>query len=171
MKRRVVVTGLGAVSPLGTSVSQTWENAIAGKSGIGPITRFDASPFASRIAGEIKNFDPLQYVDKKVRRYDPFAIYALAAQMAMEDASLTIGPDIAERIGIMIGSGMGGALTIEKESGTSQLWSPQNITVCHSGHYSKSGFRACFHAFRRQGPHQLFCNRLCLRDNSHRRCL
>jgi 3-oxoacyl-[acyl-carrier-protein] synthase II len=65
MKRRVVVTGLGAVSPLGTSVSQTWENAIAGKSGIGPITRFDASPFASRIAGEIKNFAPLQYVDKK----------------------------------------------------------------------------------------------------------
>jgi len=117
MKRRVVVTGLGAVSPLGTSVSQTWENAIAGKSGIGPITLFDASPFASRIAGEIKNFDPLQYVDKKeVRRYDPFAIYALAAtQMAMEDASLTIGPDIAERIGVMIGSGMGGALTIEKE--------------------------------------------------------
>jgi 3-oxoacyl-[acyl-carrier-protein] synthase II len=94
-----------------------WENAIAGKSGIGPITRFDAAPFASRIAGEIKNFDPLQYVDKKeVRRYDNFAIYALAAtKMAMEDAALTISPDIAERVGVIIGSGMGGALTIEEE--------------------------------------------------------
>ncbi len=117
MKRRVVVTGLGALTPLGNSVSESWAGAIAGKSGIGPITRFDASAFSSRIAGEIKNFDPLQYVDKKeVRRYDNFAIYALAAaQMAMEDAALTIGPEIAERVGVIIGSAIGGAQTIEEE--------------------------------------------------------
>jgi len=117
MKRRVVVTGLGALTPLGNSVAESWTGAVAGKSGIGPITRFDASAFSSRIAGEIKNFDPLKYVDKKeVRRYDNFAIYSIAAaQMAMEDAALTIGPDIAERIGVIIGSAIGGAQTLEEE--------------------------------------------------------
>ena len=90
MKRRVVVTGLGALTPLGNSVAESWAGAIAGKSGIGPITRFDASAFASRIAGEIKDFDPTNYVDKKeIRHYDPFVIYALAAsQMAIDDAGL-----------------------------------------------------------------------------------
>ena len=117
MKRRVVVTGLGALTPLGNSVSESWAGAVAGKSGIGPITRFDASAFNAKIAGEIKNFDPLRYVDKKeVRRYDNFAIYTLAAsQMALEDAALTISPDIAERVGVIIGSGMGGVQTIEDE--------------------------------------------------------
>ena len=80
MKRRVVVTGLGALTPLGNSVSESWESAIAGKSGIGPITKFDCSSYKTRIAGEIKNFDPLQYVNKQeVRRYDDFIIYSLAA--------------------------------------------------------------------------------------------
>lgn len=117
MKRRVVVTGLGALTPIGNSVAESWASAIAGKSGIGPITRFDASIFASRIAGELKHFDPARYVEKKeIRRYDNFAIYTLAAsQMALEDAALTIGPDIAERVGVIIGSGMGGVQTIEDE--------------------------------------------------------
>ena len=117
MKRRVVVTGLGALTPLGNSVSESWAGAVAGKSGIGPITRFDTTTFASKIAGEIKNFDPSQYVDKKeVRRLDNFAIYALAAsQMAMEDAALTIGPSIAERVGVIIGSAIGGVATYEEE--------------------------------------------------------
>jgi 3-oxoacyl-[acyl-carrier-protein] synthase II len=89
MKRRVVVTGLGALTPLGNSVEESWEGAITGKSGIGPITKFDSTAFNSRIAGEIKNFDPLQFVDKKeVRRYDNFAIYSLAAaSMAMLELS------------------------------------------------------------------------------------
>lgn len=117
MKRRVVVTGLGALTPLGNSVSESWAGAVAGKSGIGPITRFDTTAFASKIAGEIKNFDPSQYVDKKeVRRLDNFAIYALAAsQMAMEDAALTIDPSIAERVGVIIGSAIGGVATYEEE--------------------------------------------------------
>jgi len=130
MKRRVVVTGLGALTPLGNSAAESWANAIAGKSGLGPITRFDTTAFPAKIAGEIKNFDPTQYVDKKeIRRYDPFAIYALAAaQMAMEDAALTITPDIAERVGVIIGSGMGGAKTLEEEIGALMHSGPRKIS-------------------------------------------
>jgi 3-oxoacyl-[acyl-carrier-protein] synthase II len=130
MKRRVVVTVLGALTPLGNSVSESWANAVAGKSGIGLITRFDASAFSSRIAGEIKNFDPLKYVDKKeVRRYDNFAIYAIAAaQMAMDDAALTIGPDIAERIGVIIGSAIGGADTLEEEARVLHTSGPRKVS-------------------------------------------
>lgn len=117
MKRRVVVTGLGALTPLGNSVRESWESAIAGKSGIGPITKFDSAPFKSRIAGEIKNFDPLQFVDKQeVRRYDDFILYAIAAsEMAMSDAKLTISPEISSRAGVIIGSAIGGVATMESE--------------------------------------------------------
>jgi 3-oxoacyl-[acyl-carrier-protein] synthase II len=117
MKRRVVVTGLGAVTPLGNSVGESWDGAISGKSGIGPITRFDSSPFKSRIAGEIKNFDPLQYVSKQeVRRYDDFILYSLAAsEMAMADAKLTITPEFAERAGVIVGSAIGGIATLAEE--------------------------------------------------------
>jgi len=130
MKRRVVVTGLGALTPLGNSVSESWTGAVAGKSGIGPITRFDAAAFSSRIAGEIKNFDPLQYVDKKeVRRYDNFAIYSIAAaQMAMDDAALTIGPEIAERVGVIIGSAIGGAYTLEEEARVLHTSGPRKVS-------------------------------------------
>jgi 3-oxoacyl-[acyl-carrier-protein] synthase II len=117
MKRRVVVTGLGALTPLGNSVNESWENAIAGKSGIGPITKFDSSAYKTRIAGEIKNFDPLQYVSKQeVRRYDAFILYALAAaEMAMADAKLAITSEFAERAGVIIGSAIGGLATLEEE--------------------------------------------------------
>lgn len=117
MKRRVVVTGLGALTPLGNSVRESWESAIAGKSGIGPITKFDSALFKSRIAGEIKNFDPLQFVDKQeVRRYDDFILYAIAAsEMAMTDAKLTIIPEISSRVGVIIGSAVGGVATMESE--------------------------------------------------------
>ena len=130
MKRRVVITGLGAVTPLGNTAAESWANAVAGKSGIGPITRFDASAYASRVAGEIRNFDPLQYVDKKeVRRQDKFAVYALAAsQMAMDDAALTLGPDIAERVGVLIGSAIGGAGTFEEEAVVLHASGPRKIS-------------------------------------------
>jgi 3-oxoacyl-[acyl-carrier-protein] synthase II len=102
---------------LGNSVRESWESAIAGKSGIGPITKFDSAPFKSRIAGEIKNFDPLQFVDKQeVRRYDNFVLYAIAAsEMAMTDSKLTISPEISSRVGVIIGSAIGGLATIESE--------------------------------------------------------
>ncbi len=130
MKRRVVITGLGAVTPLGNTAAESWANAVAGKSGIGPITRIDASAMASRIAGEIKNFDPLQFIDKKeVRRQDKFTVYALAAsQMAMDDAALTLGPDIAERVGVIIGSAIGGAATFEEEAVLLHTSGPRKIS-------------------------------------------
>lgn len=130
MKRRVVVTGLGALTPLGNSASESWAGAVAGKSGIGPITRFDASAYASRIAGEIKNFDSLQYVDKKeVRRLDNFTIYALAAsQMAMDDAALTIDPEIAGQVGVIIGSAIGGVATLEEEVRTLHNSGPRRVS-------------------------------------------
>jgi 3-oxoacyl-[acyl-carrier-protein] synthase II len=130
MKRRVVVTGLGALTPLGNSLSETWEAAISGKSGIGPITKFDSSAYKTRIAGEIKNFDPLQYVNKQeVRRYDDFILYALAAaEMALADASLTIGSEFSERTGVIIGSAIGGLATLEEEYKTLLNAGPRKIS-------------------------------------------
>ena len=115
--RRVVVTGLGLVSSLGVGTEATWQALLAGQSGVGPITRFDASAFAARIAGEVKGFDPLQFVEKKeVKKMDPFIQYALAAStFAMADAGLTIGPDVANEAGVFIASGIGGFGTIERE--------------------------------------------------------
>jgi 3-oxoacyl-[acyl-carrier-protein] synthase II len=117
MKRRVVVTGLGALTPLGNSLSESWDGAVTGKSGIGPITKFDSSSYKSRIAGEIKNFDPAQFVIKQeIRRYDNFILYAVASsEMAMADAKLTISPELSVRTGVIIGSAIGGLATIEEE--------------------------------------------------------
>jgi 3-oxoacyl-[acyl-carrier-protein] synthase II len=114
-RRRVVVTGVGLVSPLGVGTAQNWEALLAGRSGIGPITRFDATEYPSRIAGEVKGFDPLDYLDKKeVKKSDTFIHYALAAaQFAVDDAGLTIPESEAERVGVIIGSGIGGLPLIE----------------------------------------------------------
>ncbi len=116
MQRRVVVTGLGLVTPLGIGVEETWSALVAGKSGIGPITKFDASAMATQIAGEVKNFVPEDYVSRKeVRRMDMFTIYSLAAtRMAVEDARLEINGTNANRIGVVIGCGLGGLSTFEK---------------------------------------------------------
>ncbi|KUG23691.1 3-oxoacyl-acp synthase, kasii [hydrocarbon metagenome] len=130
MKRRVVVTGLGALTPLGNSVDQTWESAVTGKSGIGPITKFDSSSYKSRIAGEIKNFDPAQFVNKQeIRRFDDFLLYAIASsEMAMADAKLTISPELSERTGVIIGSAIGGLATIEEEIRNVLSDSPRKIS-------------------------------------------
>jgi 3-oxoacyl-[acyl-carrier-protein] synthase II len=123
--RRVVVTGLGLVTPLGADVETVWKNLIAGKSGIGPITRFDASDQKAKIAGEVKSkehedgFDPDKRVDHKVQRQvDPFIVYAIdAAGQALEDAELTdMDEETKERTGVSIGSGIGGLPGIESES-------------------------------------------------------
>ncbi len=117
MNRRVVVTGIGLVSSLGVGTEATWEGLCAGRSGVGPITRFDASAFAARIAAEVKGFDPLQYVDKKdVKKMDIFIHYAIAAsQLAAADAGLVVVPEDAARVGVFIASGIGGFGTIERE--------------------------------------------------------
>ena len=117
MNRRVVVTGIGLVSAIGVGTEATWEGLCAGRCGVGPITRFDASAFAARIAAEVKGFDPLQYVDKKdVKKMDTFIHYAIAAsQSAAADAGLVVVPEDAARVGVFIASGIGGFGTIERE--------------------------------------------------------
>jgi 3-oxoacyl-[acyl-carrier-protein] synthase II len=115
--RRVVVTGIGLVSSLGIGTSQNWTALLAGQSGVGTITKFDATQFATKIAGEVRGFDPLRFIEKKdVKKMDIFIQYAIAAsQFAIDDAHLTIGPDIATRVGVFIASGIGGFTTIERE--------------------------------------------------------
>ena len=117
MIRRVVVTGIGLVSPLGIGTEANWEALCAGKSGIGTITHFDASQYSARIAGEVKGFDPLAFIDKKdVKKMDVFIQFAIgAAQFAMDDAGLSVTEDIATRVGVFIASGIGGFSTIERE--------------------------------------------------------
>ena len=115
--RRVAITGVGLVSPLGIGTDPNWRALMEGRSGIGPITRFDASQYSARIAGEVKNFDPLQFVDKKdVKKMDVFIQFALAAsQFAVDDARLQVTPEIADSVGVFIASGIGGFSTIERE--------------------------------------------------------
>ncbi len=117
MNRRVVVTGIGLVSALGVGTEATWEGLCAGRSGVGRITKFDASAFAAQIAAEVKGFDPLRFIEKKdVKKMDVFIHYAIAAsQFAVDDARLAIGPENATRIGVFIASGIGGFGTIERE--------------------------------------------------------
>lgn len=114
--RRVVVTGLGIVSPLGTGIERNWEAALHGTSGIGKVTRFDASDFPTKIAGEVKGFNPEDYVDRKdVKKMDRFIHFAIAgAKEAMTDANLQIKEDIAERTGVIMGAGLGGLESIER---------------------------------------------------------
>jgi 3-oxoacyl-[acyl-carrier-protein] synthase II len=129
-KRRVVITGLGAVSPVGIGVGETWTNIVAGKSGITRITRFDASAFASQVAGEVKNFDVTQYLSaKEARRMDIFIHYGMVAGMeAFRDCGLEVTPENAERIGVNIGSGIGGLPMIEETHTTYLESGPRKIS-------------------------------------------
>jgi 3-oxoacyl-[acyl-carrier-protein] synthase II len=115
-RRRVVVTGVGLVSPLGVGTSETWEGLLSGRSGIGPLTRFDATEFTSRIAGQVEDFEPTDYLPAKdVKKSDAFIHYALAAAgFALEDAGLAIDESNAESVGVIIGSGIGGLPLMER---------------------------------------------------------
>lgn len=146
-KRRVVVTGLGIVSPVGNDLNTAWGNIVAGRSGIGPITNFDASAFPTRIAGEVRDFDPTQWIPPKdVKKMDSFIHYGVAgALMAIADAGLVIDDSNAERAGALIGSGIGGIAGIEKttvawhEGGPrkiSPFYVPSTIINMVAGHLS-----------------------------------
>ena len=113
--RRIVVTGLGLVTPLGTGVDKTWTALCAGESGIGRITRFDPAGYDAQIAGEVKDFDPARFIEKKeIKKMDTFIHYAVgAALMAADDAGLKVAPEEATRVGVYIGSGIGGLGSIE----------------------------------------------------------
>ena len=114
--RRVVVTGMGLVTPLGTGVEKNWEGLMAGRSGIGMITRFEAGDYPTRIAGEVRDFNPLDFIEKKdVRKMDLFIQYAVAcAEQAMQQSGLKIDESNADRVGVLIGNGIGGLCTIEE---------------------------------------------------------
>jgi 3-oxoacyl-[acyl-carrier-protein] synthase II len=130
MRRRVVITGLGMVSPLGLGIDAHWSALREGRSGIGPITRFDPSAFACRIAGEVRGFNPEDWVPKKdVKKMDLFIHYAMAAsEMAMKDAAFTVTPAEAERVGVYIGSGIGGLPSIERQHSTLLAEGPRRIS-------------------------------------------
>jgi len=115
-KRRVVVTGMGIISPVGNAVEEAWAAILAGKSGVGPITHFDAAAYPTRIAAEVKNFDPAQYIaPKDIKKMDPFVHYGIAASIqALKDSGLVITPANAARVGAAVGAGIGGLTNIEK---------------------------------------------------------
>ena len=129
-RRRVVVTGVGLVSPLGVGTEVTWQRLLDGKSGVGPITRFDATDYPSRIAGEVPDFDPLQFLDKKdLKKTDRFIQLALAAsQGARDDSGLAIDDGNADRVGVIIGSGIGGLPLIERMHTTLMEKGPSRIS-------------------------------------------
>jgi 3-oxoacyl-[acyl-carrier-protein] synthase II len=128
-RRRVVVTGIGIVSPVGTGVSRAWENLTAGRSGIGPITRFDSSRLGSQIVGEVKDFDSSVLPAKELRRMDIFIHYGLAASIeALKDAGIEAQPANAERIGALVGSGIGGLPMIADTHGAMMEGGPRKIS-------------------------------------------
>lgn len=129
-RRRVVVTGLGLITPLGIGVETTWGNLINGKSGIGKITRFDASAFPTQIAGEVKNFNPEDFIEAKdIKKMDRFIHFAVAAAtMALEDSGLKIADNNAERVGVIVGSGIGGLSAIENYHSVYLEKGPRRIT-------------------------------------------
>ena len=115
--KRVVVTGIGAVTPLGNTAAETWQNMLKGVSGAAPITHFDASKFKAQFACEVKNFNPEDFIDKKeARKMDPYCQYALsAAIMAVEDSAMDVETIDKNRVGVIFGVGIGGMKTYEEE--------------------------------------------------------
>ncbi len=147
MKRRVVVTGMGVVTPLGNTVSETWDGIVNGRSGIRPIEQFDVSAYGTRFGGSIRGFDANAFLPpKEVRKFDDFILYGLgAAVQAMEDAGLVVEESFAPRVGAAIGSGIGGIASIEKshqivlDSGprrVSPFFVPGSITNMIAGYLS-----------------------------------
>ncbi len=130
MARRVVVTGVGLVSPVGVGTEQTWQGILGGHSGVAPITHFDTTGFSTTIAAEVKDFDPLQFVEKKeLKKMGLFIQFAMAAaQFALEQSDLRIGPENADRIGVYVGSGIGGFDVIEREHTALMQGGPRRIS-------------------------------------------
>ncbi len=173
-KRRVVITGLGAISPVGNNVADSWNSIINGKSGIGPIEHFDVSEFSSRIGGSIRGFDITQYIpEKEAKRMDVFIHYGLAAgSQAFEDAGLPVTGENAERVGVAIGAGIGGITGIEQGHNAflkggprkiSPFFVPSNIINMISGNLSiKYGLK---------GPNFAIVTACATGTHTYRRCL
>jgi len=130
MNKRVVVTGLGAITPVGNTVDEFWKAILEGTSGVGKITRFDVSAYSTKIAGEVKDFDPLIYVDKReVRRMDLSELYAVgASEQAIQDSGLDLESVDHDRCGVVIGSGIGGISTFERQHGLLENFGPKKVS-------------------------------------------
>jgi 3-oxoacyl-[acyl-carrier-protein] synthase II len=146
-KRRVVVTGMGIISPVGNDIATAWDNILKGVSGIGPVTHFDATAYATRIAGQVKGFDPAQWIaPKEIKKMDPFIHYGIAAgTQALRDSGLEVTEENAPRIGVAVAAGIGGLNTIEDTSielhekgprRVSPFFVPSSIINMVSGHLS-----------------------------------
>lgn len=158
MRRRVVVTGVGVITPLGTGVEKSWTALCQGQSGVGAITRFDATPLKCRIAGEVRDFHPLDFMDKKfARRFDPFIQYAVAAaRMAVEDARLEVNIDNEDRVGVIMGTGVGAWASFESASHfvvQGNLGKVPPFLILNAVANSAAGVIAIEH--RAKGPHHL----------------
>ena len=174
MSVRVVVTGLGMITPLGIGVEPTWSGLIAGKSGIGPITSFDTTGFETTIAGEIKDFHPENYMSPKlIKRMDRFVQIAVAtAVLAMQDAGLEIVPDLQPHVGSIVGCGLGGLATIEKYHKILVGKRPEkNQSLFYPHAHTQYGAGHGGHAFRRPGAEHGYRHCLCLRGPCHGRRL
>ena len=130
MRKRVVITGMGAITPIGNDVDSFWKNLCDGKSGIGRITRFDPEKYDTQIAAEVKDFDPQNYVDKKeIKRMDRYTQFAMAAaKMAVEDADLDWSRENSQRFGVILGTGVGGLETMEKQAVILHTKGPRRVS-------------------------------------------
>ena len=158
MKRRVVVTGAGMITPLGVGVEKSWVALCRGQSGIGPITRFDATPLKCQVAGEIKDFHPENFMDSKViRRFDPFIQYALAAAiMAVEDSGIKVDISNGDRVGVIMGTAVGGWTSFESSQvfvSKGELGKVPPFLILNATPNSAAGVIAI--RFRARGPHHL----------------
>jgi 3-oxoacyl-[acyl-carrier-protein] synthase II len=158
MKRRVVVTGAGMITPLGIGVEKSWEAICRGESGIGPITRFDATQLKCRVAGEIKDFQPQDFMDSKfIRRFDPFIQYALAAaRMAVEDSGLKVNTNNEDRVGVIMGTAVGGWTSFESSQvfvAKGDLGKVPPFLILNATPNSAAGVIAI--QFGAKGPHHL----------------
>ena len=146
--QRVVVTGLGAVTPIGNTVADYWEGLTSASNGVEAITLFDAAQHACRFAAEVKNFDPSGFIEPKdAKRWDRFCKFGVvAAKQALADSGLTITPDNAHRIGVSIGSGVGGLLTMETQA---------RFAYCAPSH--SSSIRCCIHSARVRSSRSIVC--------------
>ena len=172
MARRVVITGLGLVCGVGNTAPEVWQGLLAGASGMAPIQGFDTTGFPVTFAAEVKNFDPLNFVDKKeARKMGRFIHFAFAAtQEAMAQSGLQITPENAERVGVFIGSGIGGFEIIEREHTNLLARRPaQDFSLLYSRGHREHGGRPNQHPLRRPGAHLGHGNGLRHQRQLHRR--
>ena len=172
--RRVAVTGVGLVSSVGIGTEASWRAILAGQSGIGPITAFDATEFNCRIAGQVNDFDPHKYIEKKeIKKMARFIQMGIAAsECALSGSGVQVTPENAEQTGVYIGSGIGGFEIIEREHRTLLEHGPRRISpFFYSRHHHQSRLRLRLHPQRRQGTQLRHCHRLHHQRSFHRRFL